>query len=274
MWLFAEQFREVAEWLKAHAWKACIWQHIVGSNPILSAKKMYKMRFLSSIIIFLFALSVFAQEKTIDFDAPDSLYREDQFYIGLTYNKLQNTPDDLRQNKFSSGFSLGFLRDMPINKSRTWAIAAGLGYSLNVFNDNLLINQPTVTPSNDNTYSFDSELIYSKNKMSLHYVDLPIEIRWRTSTPENHRFWRIYTGFKVSYLFYDAYKFVGQNATIKVSGNNDFNKLIYGTYVSMGWNTWNFYAYYGLNPIFKSAKVNGESIDMKSLNLGLMFYIL
>ena len=32
--------REVAEWLKAHAWKACIWQHIEGSNPFLSAKKL------------------------------------------------------------------------------------------------------------------------------------------------------------------------------------------------------------------------------------------
>jgi len=28
----------VAEWLKAHAWKACIWQHIEGSNPFLSAE--------------------------------------------------------------------------------------------------------------------------------------------------------------------------------------------------------------------------------------------
>jgi hypothetical protein len=28
----------VAEWLKAHAWKACIWQHIEGSNPFPSAK--------------------------------------------------------------------------------------------------------------------------------------------------------------------------------------------------------------------------------------------
>ena len=29
--------REVAEWLKAHAWKACIRQRIEGSNPFLSA---------------------------------------------------------------------------------------------------------------------------------------------------------------------------------------------------------------------------------------------
>ena len=38
MLLFALQFREVAEWLKAHAWKACIRQRIEGSNPFLSAK--------------------------------------------------------------------------------------------------------------------------------------------------------------------------------------------------------------------------------------------
>jgi hypothetical protein len=30
----------VAEWLKAHAWKACLWQHNEGSNPFLSARKL------------------------------------------------------------------------------------------------------------------------------------------------------------------------------------------------------------------------------------------
>ena len=32
-----EVHREVAEWLKAHAWKACIQQCIGGSNPFFSA---------------------------------------------------------------------------------------------------------------------------------------------------------------------------------------------------------------------------------------------
>jgi hypothetical protein len=232
------------------------------------------MRFLQSIVLFLFGLSAFAQEKTIDFEAPDSLYREDQFYIGLTYNKLQNTPDNLRQNKFSSGISFGFLRDMPFNKSRTWAIAAGLGYSFNVFNDNLLINQPDPNEASGNIYTFNPDLIYTKNKMTLHYIDLPIELRWRTSTPESHKFWRVYTGLKLSYLFYDKYKFIGSAESFKVTGNDDFNKLQYGVYIATGWNTWNFHAYYGLNPIFKNAKVDGQSIDMKTFNLGLMFYIL
>ena len=39
--LIACIFRKVAEWSKAHAWKACIRQRIEGSNPFLSAKENY-----------------------------------------------------------------------------------------------------------------------------------------------------------------------------------------------------------------------------------------
>ncbi len=35
--LESEYRGEMAEWLKAHAWKACIPQGIQGSNPCLSA---------------------------------------------------------------------------------------------------------------------------------------------------------------------------------------------------------------------------------------------
>jgi len=43
----------------------------------------------------------------------------------------------------------------------------------------------------------------------------------------------------------------------------------------VGWNTWNFYAYYGLNPLLKSsAQIDNKAIDMNTTNFGLMFYIL
>lgn len=228
------------------------------------------MRFCFSIITLFFFFNAFAQEKTVDFDAVDSLYREDQFYFGLTYNKLQNTPSGLSQNKFSSGVSVGFLRDMPINKARTWAIALGLGYSLNTYNDNLFIDNSEA----ENFYFTDSNVLFDKNKLSLHFIDVPLEVRWRNSTPESHKFWRIYTGFKMSYLVYDRYKFAGSDGKTIITGNKDLNKIQYGTYVAMGWNTWNFYAYYGLNPLFKSTKIEGKDLDMNTLNLGLMFYIL
>jgi hypothetical protein len=205
----------------------------------------------------------------------DSLYREDQFYFSLTYNNLQNKPSGLNQDKFSPSISVGFLRDMPINKDRTIAIATGIGYSLNVFNHNLQTSDGDLGPGVTRVYEIiNSNTYFSKNKLSLHYVDLPIEFRYRTSTPETHRFWRIYTGFKVSYLFADTYKFEGNGVTFKDTNNPDLNKIQYGTYLAMGWNTWNAYVYYRLNPIYKSAEIDGKPLDLTTINFGLMFYIL
>jgi len=199
----------------------------------------------------------------------DSLYREDQFYIGLTYNLLQNRPEGLSQNSFSSGLHIGFLRDMPLNKRRNYAIAVGLGYSMNDFRQNLKI----IKGEENFSYTLDND--FDKNKFALHYVDLPIEFRWRTSTIQSHRFWRIYTGVKLSYLFLNKSKFVSSTEKFKYFGNDDFNKFQYGAYISFGYNTWNFHAYYGLNSLLKSeAKLDGKSIDINTINIGLMFYIL
>lgn len=231
------------------------------------------MRFYLSVIVFFITFFVAAQKVETDFDAVDSLYREDQFYFNFTYNNLRKTPDGFKQNKFSPGIAVGFLRDMPINKNRTWSIAAGLGYSLAVYNQNLVIDDSS-SPTSYQIIGSDFSS-YSKDKLSLHFVDLPIEIRWRNSTPESHKFWRIYSGLKLSYLFYDQYKLVSSDATIKSSNNKDLNKFHYGIYLAVGNNTINLYAYYGLNPLFKSsAKIENQSIEIATVNFGLMFYIL
>jgi hypothetical protein len=76
-------------------------------------------------------------------------------------------------------------------------------------------------------------------------------------------------------LFFDNYKFSGQGNHFSIDGNGDLNKFQYGAYLAIGYNTWNFNIYYGINPIFKkSAILEGKPIEMHTLNIGLMFYIL
>jgi hypothetical protein len=228
------------------------------------------MRILINCFIFLSFCSVFSQSVP-DFEAVDSLYHEDQFYIGVTYNTLQNRPIGVTQNNFTPSFSIGILRDMPINKARNKAIAAGLGYSLNSYNQNLLISEN----NGNRQYSVIQDgTLFDKNKLTLHSIDIPIEYRWRTSVPETHKFWRIYTGLKLSYLFNTQSSYEDSQTSYTVTGNPDINKFQYGTYLSVGYNTVNFNIYYGLNPIFKSAELNGRAIEMNTLNFGFMFYIL
>lgn len=203
----------------------------------------------------------------------DSLYKEDQFYVGITYNLLGNIPSNLSQSGFSTGFYLGFIKDMPINKRRNLAIGIGVGYSANSFNQNLLVNK-------DSFGNFEYSILsnsdtYSKNKFSMHLIELPIEFRWRTSTTTDYDFWRIYTGFKLGYVFTNTTKYAGDLGALKYNNINEFNNFQYGLTLSVGYNTWNLHLYYALSSIFSNdAKLNGDKIEVNAIKVGLMFYIL
>tara|TARA_R110001592_G_scaffold125211_1_gene334643 strand:- start:547 stop:1254 length:708 start_codon:yes stop_codon:yes gene_type:complete len=201
-------------------------------------------------------------------------YREDQFYASVTYNLLNEKPSGVKQSGFSSGFNLGFIRDMPINERRNVAIGLGLGLSANSYNQkNILISETT----NDIEFSIIDESDYNvtKNKFTTYLVEVPLEIRWRTSTASDYNFWRIYTGFKIGYLLYNSTKFMSDIENSKLSNIDSFNKLQYGLTLSAGYGTWNFHLYYGLNPIFDAnLQSDNTSVDMKSLKIGLMFYVL
>lgn len=233
------------------------------------------MRIIFSFFLILSVSAVFSQEVvSIQESAKtkvDSLYREDQFYFGFTYNTLQQKPAGVSQSKFSAGISAGFLRDMPVNKKRTNAIATGLGFTYNNYIQNLSVLGTGEQP----VYAvIDGATVYSKNRFNQLLVDLPIEFRWRTSTYESYKFWRIYGGVKFSYVLYNKSLYIDDQGKLAITNNKDLNKLLYGLYLSTGYNTINVYAYYGLNSIFKTAKIEEEKIDMRSLNVGVIFYIL
>lgn len=225
---------------------------------------------LKILIVLISGQSCFSQEDITK--EVDSLYREDQFYAGVTYNLLGNKPSDLSQSGFSTGLHFGFIKDMPLNDKRNVAIGIGLGYSMNSFNQNMQINEES---GGSYSYTILDGNTYSKNKFSNHLIEIPIEFRWRTSTPTEYRFWRIYTGLKVGYAIVNTAKFKDDSRSIKYNNISDFNKLEYGFTLSAGYNTWNIYLYYGLNPIFSNnAVLEGDKIDMNAIKVGLIFYIL
>lgn len=221
------------------------------------------MRLFVSLFFLFFVSLGFSQSEMVTKPAVDSLFREDQFYISISYNFLQKIPDNFNQYSFSTGLSAGFLRDFPISKNRHWAIAPGIGYSFNDLKQTIDLSSVTDNPN--------SELV--KSRIFLHYIDMPLEIRWRNATPESHKFWRVYGGFMASYLIDGQFKYDAEGTSGKVDINDILNKFQYATYLTFGFNTWNAYIHYGLNPFFdkdKTATVN----NVTTLKIGLMFYIL
>ena len=212
-------------------------------------------------ILFFLWIPFFCFSQEIKPIEMDSLYREDQFYASLSYNLIQNRPDGFKQFSFSPGITFGILRDFPISKNRHWAIAPGIGYSYN--NIKQFINSEEIVGATENTTSENIRTI-----ITTHSIDFPLEIRWRNSTQNSHSFWRIYTGLKTSYVFNSKLKLESTTESTKESISDEINRWQYGAYISVGFNTWNPYIYYGLNPIFK------EGSKMSNYNVGFIFYIL
>lgn len=226
------------------------------------------------IVFLLIITSLNAQtikKDSVTVNNKNTHYLEDQLYLGVTYNILINQLDDINQSGFSNGLFVGFIKDLPINIERNFGFGIGLGYGRDTYFQNLKIFES----NNEILYeNFQDDESFKNNKFVLHSIESPFEIRFRTSTAANYRFWRVYTGVKFKYIFYSkaAYKSGGIN---KVNNLEQLNKFNYGLTLGAGNGTWNAHFYYGLKPIFKNAQFNGtELIKIKDFKVGLIFYIL
>ena len=110
-----------------------------------------------------------------------------------------------------------------------------------------------------------------KNKISFSSFVIPIEYRWRRSSIDQYKFWRIYTGLKIKKNF-PLYSNPSYGSEITIDEIEDWTTSIY---LNAGYNTWNVSLEYDLNPILKNKKTsNGENLNISFFRLGLVFYIL
>jgi len=220
---------------------------------------------LSIIVLF---VCVFTTQAQVENDTIDYKYLDDQLYLSFSYNILLNKPEqkDGESTLFSGDFSLGFIKDLPINKKRNIGVGIGVGYNYKSYKNNLEI------------FNDDPDLGVIEgtltNRFRTNFVEIPFEFRWRTSSPTKYNFWRVYPGFKVSYLFYSKTK-VSYEDTSKIFKNiSTLEKWQYGVTLAMGYGTWNIYMYYGLSPLFNDLIIDGTKINIKDFSIGLKFYIL
>ena len=194
-------------------------------------------------------------------------YREDQIYFGASFMLLNSNQQEFKPQGLSRHFQWGLVRDIPLSKSGRFATGVGLGMAFERYTTNLIpLGQGKYTLSNSDSVIADPLFF------SVQSLELPLSIRWRSSTPYDYAFWRIYGGVSFQWHY-----------RLRAKQNGDFLDLkdeleVFGTtaHLSFGYNTWNFYVAYRLTPFLntKTEVPNALPIQLTPIKIGLIFYLL
>jgi len=247
---------------------------------------MNKLNIILLLLTLHFSLFTYAQENSDDGligstqsstanpSTVDTHYLEDQFYVGLTYDYLAGKASSVVQHNLSHGIHLGFIRDLPINQKRNLGFGIGLGYAYDVVYNNMVANKTSTGVSYEIVEHF-RDLNISKNYFKTHAIEIPLEFRFRTSTPTSHKFWRVYAGMRIAYLLGGRSLYTANDIDTSFQNPDIVRKFQLKTFAAFGYNALNFFVQYNLSPLLKDAKTtDGTSLSSNVLQIGLIFYIL
>ena len=223
---------------------------------------MKKLVFFTYI---LFSIVTFSQKDSLQLG---DYYAEDQLYLSISYSQFIDQPQNIENDNFSYSLSGGFIKDIILNENGTFAIAGGVGIVADFFNHNLKIEEI------NNKTIFSDGTSRLANKINIVSLELPLQIRWRTSTAKKYKFWRIYGGVTFLYNLNNTVTFTENNSTITYNNISSLRKWQYGATLTAGFGKFNLTAFYGLTPLYENATLNEESLSTKTLRLGLLFYFL
>ena len=226
---------------------------------------MKKLFFVFFVFFIGFTSVVYSQKDSLQLG---SRYAEDQLYFMISYNQLFNQPAIVKGSGFSYGLSTGFMKDLILNKQGSISMALGFGYNFDLLNHGL-----TITQDNDDII-FQAENSGVINKLLLHNLEFPLELRWRDSDAQTYKFWRVYMGMKASYNLSNNFKFTNQDNSFSYRNVSSYNTWQYGLTLSVGYDVFTAHVYYGLNPILNNTSLETEDISSQIMRIGLIFYLL
>lgn len=200
-------------------------------------------------------------------------YLDDQLFASLTYNVLTGMPSGMKTYSFSNTLSLGYVRDIPLNARRNIGLGIGAGYSFHHYYTNLAMTKDAAGVPH--IALLESEE-YKSNRFSMQTLDIPFQIRFRGSTAERYKFWRVYAGVTASWVVKDYATLNDGKVKVRYYNLPYLQTWLFTANLQVGYGKFTLKADYTLNPLFRSSlagTVPGLE-DTRSLSVGLLVYIL
>ncbi|TVQ92271.1 MAG: PorT family protein [Bacteroidetes bacterium] len=220
-----------------------------------------------SIVIFavisLLSVNLFSQEIP-------RMRPKDRFIVGTFTDIWSDLPGNMETRTINRGVSIDYLQDFPISTSN-FSFAVGLGFvSHNLYGDYFYertIGRHDFVP---NVLDLD----YDNNKLSLNYLNIPVEFRYRSrNTPQTIR---VHAGVKAGVLLKAHTKYVGEllpggrDTHIKEAKLDNIETFMFGVHGRIGYGRFNLNTFFNLTNIFEGN--NAENASFMSIGLSFIVF--
>ncbi len=214
------------------------------------------------------------------FGQPLRMRPADHITVDLFSDIWKNTPEGMDTKTINRGISVSLLYDLPLGRTNFTLAAGGA-----ITSHNLYSNQSYKYNSMLARYDFAGLTHdYSKNKLSLNYFDIPVQLRYR-SRDLPHVF-RIYAGIRAGYLINAHTKYTGQMAyPPPAHSSSSYDVIRDGKYKEhrlgniekfragftglLGYGQANLHVYVPLMPVF----TDNNASDMEAISVGVSFIL-
>ena len=242
-------------------------------------------KIILSIAIMMLFINSYAQRETTKVLKDDTLRfpkdknkGKDIIVFDLYSDIWKGTPNNISVRTIDQGIDFYLMTNHPIGTSN-FSLAYGLGISShNFYSDGMPVLEKDASgnPTGKTIFEtlgshYQATVNYKTNKLNLTYLDLPIELKFKTRDAHNRQF-KFSVGFKIGYELSDHTKYVGDDVlegttdevTIKKGNIKNINNWNYGVTARIGKGMFNLFGYYSLSKIF-----NNDGPQMYPISVGI-----
>lgn len=189
---------------------------------------------------------------------------QDHMLIDFGYETLTNNPPGLDFKWYNNGLNIQIFYDQLFGQTG-FSGAVGVGFSTQSYYSNKQIRRDT-TRLNDYSTWVDPERPYNKNKISTSYIDIPLELRYRSKIDDWGYRWKFSVGGKVGFLIDTHDKLVDKNnIKYKTYYFPDMNRVRAGLVARAGYGKINFTAFFSMTEFF----VPGRGPEQKQMSFAI-----
>lgn len=190
--------------------------------------------------------------------------KQDRFVLDINFDNWDKTPKDIEVKGFRSRrVNIMFLDEKPFGKGHV-AFAWGLGFSSQNFHTNGRFQQSVIADSSFFVPIPDT-VNYDLNKLSLNYIDLPLELRFRTDANAKGKRLKFSAGFKIGVLVNAHTKFDDGSTKTKEFHLRNIPDWHYGLSARLGFGHIGISYFYSLTKLFNK----GEGMEITPYSIGL-----